>query len=131
MTSQNENRAFRILNGPSKFDLMLSLFDGNKEPRRTVKFRLEGLKQEVEVAITSVQQEDGSGESWNWEGNLKLAKGRGYHVRGYFATKGRMGRFVVEVPYYKSWDQSKDAFEKIIDPNEERDLDLLIDSLKH
>lgn len=130
MASQDKVRSFRIVNGPSKFDLMLSLFDGNKMPRRTVKFLLEGIKQEVEVAIASVEQEDGSGESWNWAGNTRASTVRGYNVKGYFATRGRVGHLEFEVPYYSSWDQSKGGFEKVVSPTDERDLDLFISDLK-
>lgn len=87
----------RVLNGPSKFDLMLSLFDGNQHPRRTVSFQIEGFKKEVTVAITSVQQEDGSGESWNWEGFLRFApETKAIRTKGYFSTKHRTGYFKFE-----------------------------------
>ncbi|MDP3793910.1 MAG: hypothetical protein Q8R07_04110, partial [Candidatus Uhrbacteria bacterium] len=66
---------FSIMNGPSKFDLMLALFDRDPEPSdlpRTVIFML--LEDDGHATrsamIDGVQVEDGSGESWNIEGQL-------------------------------------------------------------
>jgi len=100
-----QENLFTIKSGSSKFDLMLSLFDGNKTPRRTVTFRLEGgaaaLSQldpfSIEVAINSVSQEDGSGESWMFRG-FAMTLPRRFAVNGYFRTSTREGwlKFVDE-----------------------------------
>jgi len=96
MTPNNQLVQLVIVNGPSKFDLMLSLFDGNKEPRRTVQFRVrsETGRMEInhEVAVTLVQQEDGSGESWNFQG-LTWGQSISHRVRGYYSSKRRTGTF--------------------------------------
>ena len=110
MTSQDKAR-FSVVGGPSKFDLMLSLFDGNQTPRRTVDFQLEGKKYPISVAILGVQQEDGSGESWNIEGLLwDKHHSEGYKVKGYYVTKGRAGSLVFEAPYCMAWNQEKNEF---------------------
>jgi hypothetical protein len=88
---------FDIVNGPSKFDLMVSLFDNNAKPRRTVRFFLDH-GHELDVAITMIQQEDGSGESWNFTGTATYADGgTSFHVRGYFGTRSRKGTLTREV----------------------------------
>ena len=71
----------QIMNGPSKWDLMLSLFHGNANRRESVSFVIghqsSGLyvpigecieKGRVTVQIDSLQREDGSGETWNFTG---------------------------------------------------------------
>ena len=55
----------QIEDGPSKFDLMTSLFVW-KPQRHRVRFKTPGA--EFEAAITSCEAEDGSGESWNLKG---------------------------------------------------------------
>ena len=81
---------YLITNGPSKFDLMLSLFDGNKKPRRTVTFQIQGGPGEIEVAVTMVRQEDGSGESWLFGGHCHNSIPT-LNVNGYFNTRSRKG----------------------------------------
>lgn len=99
MTS-DKKMTFHIKGGPSKFDLMFSLFDGNtKFPRRTVDFKIEGSDKVVTVAIHSVQREDGSGESWNLEGNITNYT-RGFGFEAYFSTSTREGVFTVGAPYH-------------------------------
>ena len=94
--------SFDAVGGPSKFDLMLSLFDGNKEPRRTVEFKLEGAREAIVVAITAVQQENGSGESWNFEGQLVNYR-CGFNVRGYYSSNSRKGYITFVVPFHYEW----------------------------
>jgi hypothetical protein len=82
---------FNIVNGPSKFDLMVSLFEGNPESRRTVKFVVEDGR-EANVAITMIKQEDGSGESWMYEGDGNFLGGRiRFRMNGYFSSRARSG----------------------------------------
>ena len=99
-----ENLSFSVITGrgPSKFDLMLSLFDGNKEPRRTVEFDLGGTRGLITVAITMIQQEDGSGESWNFEGWITNYR-RNFGVKGYYSSKGRTGCITFVVPFHYEW----------------------------
>lgn len=61
---------FPILNGPSKWDLAIGLFD-RKPFNRRLEFRANvdmSVGQPFEVTLTSVEAEDGSGESWNIKG---------------------------------------------------------------
>lgn len=77
----------KILDGPSKWNLMLSLLHGDNNSRERVTFMLEGLaarlgdltarpvkkgdrmeKTKVSIQIDSLQREDGSGETWNFAG---------------------------------------------------------------
>lgn len=54
---------YRITEGPSKFDLMSSLFDG-----KIVQFTLkvdEKYSKAVKVEVVSVEAENGSHSSWN------------------------------------------------------------------
>jgi hypothetical protein len=130
MASQNNVRSFHIVNGPSKFDLMVSLFEGNPKHRRTVSFALEGIREEMQVGITAVEQESGGGESWNWQGNLHNDKGARYRVKGYFGTKGRTGHFNFVVPFSNQWDDKLKTYVEKIDPMEERILDQYLADLK-
>lgn len=78
MTTRNQ-----IIDGPSKFDLMMSVF-GNKP---TVHFLIKGGVK-LEVIIDKVGREDGSVESWIFEGTTP----RGLlKVDGYFNTQRRTG----------------------------------------
>jgi len=87
----------KIIDGPSKFDLMLSLFDGDIQHRRIAKFTLAG-DAEIRVFVDSIEREDGSGESWNITGNIHgrvistaLMKAYGEKFEMYFSTKKRKG----------------------------------------
>jgi hypothetical protein len=128
MTSQDK-LFFNIVNGPSKFDLMLSLFDGNKTPRRTVDFHLEGVKTRIQVAITEIQQEDGSGESWNFEGHTQNPFMH-FQVCGYFSTSGRTGtlNFLPEV--YSEWIHEEQRFRQIITPAAQKLAEEFADKLR-
>jgi hypothetical protein len=80
-----------ILDGPSKFDLMLSLFDGNStKPRYARFFILEPGAREssnsIPVLISGIIREDGSGEKWIFTGYIQ-----GKSVTGYFCTQDRRG----------------------------------------
>ena len=81
-----------IIGGPSKFDLMLAMFDGRYISPRTVTFKLEG-DDELTTSIDSVQAEDGSAESWNFKGKgcRKSNASEVVDVDGYFSTANRRG----------------------------------------
>lgn len=125
MTSQDK-LFYNIVGGPSKFDLMLSLFDGNKSPRRTVEFKLQESQIPITVAITSVQQENGSGESWNILGEI-VNSDRGFKIDGYFSTKARAGWLTISAPFH--YVVKDGAMHKVINPESlvalERYVDLL------
>ena len=82
----------QISNGPSKFDLMLALFDSKFPDFRTVIFHLEGGMR-FEANISGVQAEDGSSESWNFTatGRLNAKQSEFSHVHGYYSTAKRTG----------------------------------------
>lgn len=96
----------KIVNGPSKFDLMLALFDPNSKPdfrKVTFSYFLSGyidpktghkivdcLERTAEVIIIEISKEDNSGESWMFKGVFNESTGN-THVRGYFHTQRRNG----------------------------------------
>jgi len=80
-----------LIDGPSKWDLMLSLFD---DTLRRVTFVCNigddssgNYSASLGVLISAVEREDGSGESWNFKGVDNAHR----FVRGYFSTKSRRG----------------------------------------
>ncbi len=92
-----------INNGPSKFDLMASLFT-RKPQKPTVSFKPEHGTIEYTATITGVSEEDGSGESWNVSGYLHdvfvvggkehggaARKVNRHPFKGYFSTADRKG----------------------------------------
>ncbi|WKZ26561.1 MAG: hypothetical protein QY304_00450 [Candidatus Paceibacterota bacterium] len=94
----------RIINAPSKFDLSIAFFDRpNPEQlggRRSVTFTIEGPscpngQRQIEVVINHISWEDGSGESWCFEGYCKTDVGQPQNstaeVKGWFRTSDRKG----------------------------------------
>ena len=81
-------QGFQIVDGPSKFDLMLGLFSGTcMNPRRVQFFVLDGSDRTMlSTLLSGVSREDGSGESWLFTGHTN-----GKFVKGYFSTKTRKG----------------------------------------
>ncbi len=87
-----------IVDGPSKFDLMLALFDSDSSHRRTVAFLLENPEAKqgdlqcasLNFVINEVGREDGSGENWLFDGYYKVADRSG-NARGFFSTRTRKG----------------------------------------
>ena len=95
MASQN-NRQLVIENGPGKFDLAASLFTGTgRRHPNVVEFSLQGIPEPFAVAITSIEQEDGSGESWNFKGIAYQHFKPGDSVKGYFSSLTRKGTVCV------------------------------------
>jgi hypothetical protein len=99
----------QIVDGPSKFELMLALFDRN--PRRVVKIVLdEGISDDGptighkhELTITQVAAGSGRDESWEICGTLTFSvRGHGQSLRdsprtfrGNFRTDNRKGSIVI------------------------------------
>lgn len=89
---------FNITDGPSKFDLMVALFDGDCRHRRMVRFSLEdpeaspkyGDIPDHEFVINGFTREDGSGESWNFTGYYP-GSSQGAPCKGTFSTQIRKG----------------------------------------
>ena len=86
-----------ILDGPSKFDLMLAVFDNTGEHPRTVSFSCKHSGSsaifKINVDICLAGHEDGSGECWIFEGVYRT---NGKRVKGFFRTNSRKGHITVE-----------------------------------
>jgi len=78
----------KVIDGPGKFDLMCSLFDGKR-----VFFTVEG-GEKIEVQTNSVGIEDGSRESWLVSGNI-VGSGSWEKFSGYFETRRRQGHIEI------------------------------------
>ncbi len=76
-----------IKSGPGKFDLMLGLFE-----RKIIHFFTSNGRK-INCFIISVQQEDGSCESWNIKGFVVEYDS---NFEGYYTTKKNEGFFIVE-----------------------------------
>jgi len=101
-----------IINAPSKFDLCFAFFDRPDpeqypDSRRPVTFTIEGPSclftwRKIEVVINNITWEDGSGESWNFEGycktNVGQPKNRTAKVKGWFQTSDRKGWIDIDAP---------------------------------
>jgi hypothetical protein len=83
---------YRITEGPSKFDLMSSLFDG-----KVVQFtqEIESNKKTVSAVITVIEMEDGSRESWNIKMLVKESSTSsiqvGKSLSAYYSSRNRQG----------------------------------------
>lgn len=90
------NDNYPVFGGPSKWDVAVALFTW-KPARHQVTFHANcPVGKEIEVSILSVQAEDGSGESWNIEGQVsKMIPNTGFvlgkHVFIYYRTDRRQG----------------------------------------
>lgn len=90
---------FTITAGPSKFDLMTSLFISTAETPHYVMFTLRlglvhGGVQQTQVCINSVEREDGGDERWRIKGWVVHSndKFNGSKIEGTYDTKERQGR---------------------------------------
>ncbi|MDO8601658.1 MAG: hypothetical protein Q7R62_00795 [bacterium] len=83
-----------IVNGPSKFDLMVALFYGSglekTRPEVTFEIGAGGETRRVSCIINSISREDGSGESWNIQGYTPHEE-PWMDFRAYFTTSVRQG----------------------------------------
>ena len=120
-----------IIKAPSKFDLCIAFFDRpNPEMlggRRSVLFTIRVPERAlglllIEVVINSISWEDGSGESWCFEGYCKTDVGqpRDSHagVKGWFRTSDRKGWIDIDAPV-----QSSAARTVRVDPDFRRVID--------
>lgn len=90
-----ESVQIEIVAGPSKFDLMNSLFVW-KPNHLTVDF-MDPVGTHYEVMITAVEAEDGSGEKWLFKGREIVGnKVSPKPLRGFIDTHTRMGHLVIE-----------------------------------
>lgn len=111
MATRVTAKGWEIQNGPSKLDLMLSLFDGSnaQRTRRSVQFTTVYIAAGVwyvEAVVDLVSREDGSGESWILDGYITRIGCPDFqpvsHVpfHAYYRTDRRHGNieFTVEIP---------------------------------
>lgn len=101
---------FDLIKAPSKFDLMISLMQGDSSNRVPVVFRLKDNDAEIEIHVvaTMLMREDGSGDNWLFEGYVDrlgscvrigssprleqfILDLRGVHVHGYYNIVRRTG----------------------------------------
>lgn len=81
----------RIIDGPGKFDFMLSLFEG-KQVYFTIKMEgVNGGPLRLKVQMNSIGIEDGSRESWLIEGYILEITDAWKHFKGYFQSRRRHG----------------------------------------
>jgi hypothetical protein len=94
----------KITHGPSKFDLMLALFDSPSPNFRHVVFHIEGGMM-FEANINGVEKEDGSAESWNFVATGRTDARSDYwmSVQGYYNTISRKG--VITFPEHRVREQ--------------------------
>jgi len=83
--------SYKIVNGPSKWNFMLSLFDGDRDHRREITLDVETLEGNHSLPcvyrVESVEREDDSGESWN----LILRSQVGLKLKARYSTRTRKG----------------------------------------
>ncbi len=95
-----------IVSGPSKFDLMLALFD-NLEQRRPITFTLETKVEGMDTDVTPpihiyVVGLGGRGnESWIIKGNCHFSSGH-RHVQAIYSTRTRKGGIELTTPELES-----------------------------
>lgn len=121
---------YKIINAPSKLDVIVAFFDkpNNGTGRRSVFFTTEDsvdLKgnQQIEVVINEISWEDGSGESWCFEGYCKTDVGQPQNwivkVKGWFRTSDRKGWIDIDAPAQsnasKKEGQVDPSFRKMVD----------------
>lgn len=100
-----------IVKAPSKFDFSIAFFDrpnpGKLDGRRSINFTIEGPsctngQRQIEVVINGVSWEDGSGESWCFNGYCKTDVGQPQNwtakVKGWFRTSDRKGWIDIDAP---------------------------------
>jgi hypothetical protein len=121
-----------IINAPSKFDISTTFFDRpNPEKlggRRSVNFTIQGPscsngQQQIEVVINRISWEDGSGESWCFEGYCKTSVGQPKNwtakVKGWFRTSDRKGWLDIDTPAQSNTSRTSGQvdpdFRKLID----------------
>lgn len=95
----NPNR-WDITDGPSKWDLMLALFDGDAQHRRWHVFTVSDPQASprektsnlgMPILVNGLAREDGSGENWLFNGEWDDGTIAQNKVRGFFSTKTRKG----------------------------------------
>jgi len=94
-------RRFDIVDGPSKWNFAVSLFDGGSRGRRVVSFALKSSDSQTPFPlcflINGAEREDGSGENWLFKGySCSDAAKMVCAGRGFFSLQTRKGRIELE-----------------------------------
>ncbi len=90
-----------IVNGPSRWDFAISLFEGEASRQKELKFTLEDRTRTnrpvniVRVRLTGVEREDGSGDKWLFKGYYRLGAVSS-KLHGYFDLERRLGWATLE-----------------------------------
>jgi hypothetical protein len=83
-----------ITDGPSKFDLMIALFDGKSHDRRTVKFVFHNPPADFSTwhnfVVNMLERKNGQLDDWLFAGYFSDAL-RPTYMQGFFSTKTRKG----------------------------------------
>ena len=90
---------YQIVNGPSKMDLMLGLFDNTFDKPRLVSFTVHDGQDpdstvKIDVCLNSVGRESGDGEQWLISGYV--ANSHGETFEGYYTTRQRRGNIDID-----------------------------------
>lgn len=100
MATRSPSQSVPISNGPSKFDLMLALFDSRPPDRRWITFHVEEYRREtLDVHVLAVERKDGSCERWNFKGLVRFSEHYGGYCSGTYSTQDRKGTLTVEVEH--------------------------------
>lgn len=90
--AHQQKQLANIVNGPSKWDLMLALFDVDDNGRpRLIDFTYDDGSLET-CRVVSILAEDGSGESWMIEGRTNF---KNLIFKALFSTRTRRGRIEI------------------------------------
>lgn len=104
MPNLQENKTYKLVAGPSKWDLMIALFQGNTDTQERVEFTVDGthegddIRGKLYLRINVLGREDGSGDCWLFEGfaaftpdgnRVKILDN--FKVHGYFGLRSRQG----------------------------------------
>ena len=96
--------SFRILDGPSKFDLMVALFVGHRDSQICMQFKCEdaeGHQRGRLVRITALERRDAWGDRWRFRGYItkfdNVVHPEEGKVKGCFSTRTRKGALEIKL----------------------------------
>lgn len=106
---------FDILKGPSKFDLMVSLFSGTFNIPHPISFSIKGVIPVAKVQITGVLWESGGGDQWVLYG-YQIVGSRDISIFGHLFNpeSGRLGN---QIKAYYSTETRRGFIEPKIQPD--------------
>lgn len=90
---------FQVENGPGKFDLQNSLFNGQSADQRDrVDFHLKGCSPSIPVVIDLLQRKGETGSVWYFEGRCMPGANYEFKVSGTYSTQHREGELMFSPP---------------------------------